>query len=389
MRSDMSGFPRPSPDPDLPGHLLLQWHLTEECNLRCAHCYQEKQAGGVLSLAGMLHVLAEFRALLAALEERRGAPLRAHITVTGGEPFLHPEFLPLLGSLAEQRVRWTFAVLSNGTLVTEEHSRHLARLRPAFVQISIEGSESTHDRIRGRGAYARAVQGVGALVAAGVPVFLAFTARRDNLREFPAVAALGRRLGVRRVWADRMVPLGCGEMGQVLDPQESRLLFQDMAEARGQGRGTTEVALHRALQFLIGGGRAYRCTAGRSLLTILPGGEVCPCRRMPSVAGNLFASPLCDLYFGSPLLRRLRERREPSRGCEGCFYARTCGGGLRCLAAAMHGDPFVADPGCWLARGAEDAFRGTTRLGMLEEELDRWELAGLPGCEPRSSWFLR
>lgn len=25
----------------VPRSLLLQWHVTERCNLRCAHCYQE------------------------------------------------------------------------------------------------------------------------------------------------------------------------------------------------------------------------------------------------------------------------------------------------------------------------------------------------------------
>ena len=108
--------------------------------------------------------------------------------------------------------------------------------------------------------------------------------------------------------------------------------------------------MHRALQFLVGGGRPYRCTAGDSLITVQPNGDVVPCRRMPLRVGNLLETPLAELYERSPLLRALRDPDRASRGCERCAFARLCGGGLRCLSAAVHGDPFVADPGCWLAR---------------------------------------
>jgi len=33
-----------------PAHLLLQWHITERCNLRCKHCYQEGKAAPELPL---------------------------------------------------------------------------------------------------------------------------------------------------------------------------------------------------------------------------------------------------------------------------------------------------------------------------------------------------
>ena len=39
-----------------------------------------------------------------------------------------------------------------------------------------------------------------------------------------------------------------------------------------------------------------------------------------------------------------------------CFYSQACAGGLRCLAAAVNGNPFTKDPGCWLA-GGQDGMR--------------------------------
>jgi radical SAM protein with 4Fe4S-binding SPASM domain len=184
---------------------------------------------------------------------------------------------------------------------------------------------------------------------------IAFTASRANYSEFPRVAELGRRLGVNRVWADRMVPCGgaAALRDEVLTPEETRCFIGVMRDAQRRYESRrTEIALHRALQFTLGGGTPYRCSAGESLITIMPDGDVYPCRRIPRCVGNVQSTSLTEIYSSSPLLVALRDRQRAIPGCEACFYADVCGGGLRCLAAAVHGDPFRADPGCWLSRAA-------------------------------------
>ena len=95
--------------------------------------------------------------------------------------------------------------------------------------------------------------------------------------------------------------------------------------------------------------QAYRCSAGDTLVTVMPDGDVYPCRRLPVKVGNIRETRLRDLYLGSRLMRDLRDRDRVAEGCEGCHFARICGGGSRCLSHAVNGDPFRADPGCWLA----------------------------------------
>jgi radical SAM protein with 4Fe4S-binding SPASM domain len=106
----------------------------------------------------------------------------------------------------------------------------------------------------------------------------------------------------------------------------------------------------RALQFLVGGGHPYHCSAGDKLLTVEPNGDVSPCRRLPIRVGNVLQTSLLELYQENELLCALRDHERVARGCEDCAHARRCGGGLRCLAYALSGDPFAADPGCWHAR---------------------------------------
>lgn len=116
--------------------------------------------------------------------------------------------------------------------------------------------------------------------------FISFTAHRSNFREFAHVAKLGQKLKVDKVWARPADSMGQGLVLQeeVLTPQETQELFTIMNRARQQFLrhwfSKTKISLERGLQFLVGGGRPYRCTAGSSLITIMPNGDVYPCRRL-------------------------------------------------------------------------------------------------------------
>jgi radical SAM protein with 4Fe4S-binding SPASM domain len=304
-----------------------------------------------------LDVIAQLEALLDRWTSPGGEPARAHINVTGGEPFVHRDFLRLLEVFHAKRDRLSFAILCNGYFIDAEMARRLAKLRPGFVQVSVEGTRATHDRIRGTGTFDRTVAAIRHLNRERVPVLISFTAHRGNFREFPAVARLACELRVKRVWSDRLIPSGAG-LGpetQSLTPEEVREYLDIMRRARDEARGRwfcrTEVAQHRALQFLTGHDKPYRCTAGDSLLTLRPNGDLLPCRRLPLRVGNILETPLVDLYYDNPILGALRNPQTAIKGCEPCSFKSTCRGGLRCLAFAVTGDPFTKDPGCWLAAG--------------------------------------
>ncbi|MFH0997173.1 MAG: radical SAM protein [Pseudomonadota bacterium] len=336
----------------VPERMLFQWHVTDRCNLHCSHCYQDDASHSDLAWNDHLTILEHILSFIRLCRDRNnGRPFRAHVTVTGGEPFVRDDFIPLLERLSRERQYFSLAILTNGTLLTPAVVSSLKKVKPGFVQVSIDGTCETHDRIRGKGSFDRAIAGLKFLVSAGIPAYLSFTAQRKNYRDFPAVARLGRQLGVARVWADRMVP--CGRGGEtaenLLTPAETREFFELMLQGRKRGwLKRSCVKLHRSLQFTVTGEPPYRCSAGDTLVTILSNGDVCPCRRMPLVVGNIFREPLDRLYGSSELFIGLRDRQRLSKGCEKCFYARSCAGGSRCMACAVYGDPYRADPGCWL-----------------------------------------
>ena len=331
--------------------LLLQWHITERCNLRCAHCYQEGYSGAELPFNGIMNMLCQYLDLLKSW--KGGARRFGHITVSGGEPFVREDFFDILEVFRSHKKDFSFSILTNGSLIDRKIAGRLSSLGPRFVQLSLEGKEATHDAIRGKGSYAKTVDAIRHLKKEGLRVLVSFTAHRANYREFGAVAAIGRGLKVDRVWADRLIPTGAGTgmRSQALTPVETREFLEIMKRSCRRSIlapfNRTEVSMKRALQFLFSGERPYRCTAGDSLITIQSNGDLVPCRRMPIVAGNLTEAALADLYNDSEIFKRLRDRSRAQEGCEGCLYSALCGGGLKCLSYAVTGSPFKADPGCW------------------------------------------
>ncbi len=357
-----------------PGGILMQWHITERCDLKCSHCYQNENTSAEIDFTGLMAVLEQFEELISRMsrnaEKQRPAEyelnrtalkkmndgVRAHITVTGGEPFIREDFFELLETLYERRRKYSYAILTNGTMIDRKTAEKLAELKPGFIQISIEGDEASHDSIRGEGSHELAVQALHNLKKAGIRTMVSFTAHKGNFMKFPEAVKTAKTVRAEKVWADRLVVEGRGKglAGMSLNCSEAKEFFDIMKGCEGGVFSklftSTEVSMRRSLQFLTGGREPYRCGAGESLITVMPDGTVYPCRRLPISCGNLFETSLFEIYENDPLMKKLRDRSTIVAGCEWCAYSKLCGGGARCVSNAETGDPFAKDPGCWIKR---------------------------------------
>ncbi len=311
----------------------IQWHITDRCNCRCAHCYQSGYTNEA-SWEQMRHMLEQFALFFNSLE-RPG-----FLTITGGEPLIHPHFWALLDLIKSDYPEIGRAVLTNGTLIGHEYACRLKKSGMSYVQVSVEGDAATHDEIRGAGTYDKAMDGIACLSSANIPVSISFTAHRLNYRQISDVAAIASRNKGVKVWSDRMIPAVGDSLLECMNPEESYDYLKRLRNARN-------VSLNRALQFLEGG-RAYRCSAGESLMAVLPDGTVYPCRRLPLAAGNVLEESLNGIYNRN-LMQSLREGQ--CEDCSRCLYQQICNGGLRCLAYASTGNMWAPDPGCPVQAG--------------------------------------
>lgn len=329
--------------------MIFQWHITNRCNLRCLHCYQTTYDDrSELSLSQIEEVLCQ----IDDFSRENPRQSRIHLTITGGEPFLFRHLETLLEKVHHNRNIKSYSLLSNGHRVDAAHIQLLKKYPPSSVQISLDGMRKNHEVIRGQGSFEKAVQGIQRLVAAKIRTTVSFTATKKNYQDLLRLSFFCNRLNVQHLWTDRVIPSPGDKEGLSLGPAEVRkyirLLRLAVIVNLLHPVTHTRISFSRGLQFLtFPWQKPYRCSAGRSLLAIMPNGDIYPCRRMEYTAGNLFKNSLSVIYKTNDFLVRLRDHASVIRGCEPCKYERNCRGGLKCLAMAEHGDPFTRDPGCY------------------------------------------
>ena len=323
---------------------VLQWHLSENCNLKCLHCYQENHKPIQLKYEQLENIYKQYKELLKKLK------MKGHINITGGEPLCNPHLFKILELIKEDEENITFSILTNGTLINEKIAKKIKEYNPYYVQVSLEGGKKTNDYIRGKGTYKMIARGITNLKKQGIFTSISFTATKLNYKEFPKVVKYARKYHVNNVWSDRYIPLGNSEdKNLALNFDETREYLEIMNKERNKIRykkhNITTISMYRALQFQMTNDFAYGCTAGDTLLTVMENGDLVPCRRMPIIVGNLLKENMYDLYKNNKTLKELRIKKIPD-DCESCEHSEMCHGGLKCLTYALYKDLNHKDIGC-------------------------------------------
>jgi len=115
---------------------FLYISIINSCNLRCQGCWVKVDGPRhMIDAATMRRVIGDAK--------RRG---NSYFGILGGEPFMHPELLQILGEHPD----CYFQIFTNGQLITGEIARELRRLGNATPLISIEGTAPVSDERRGQ-----------------------------------------------------------------------------------------------------------------------------------------------------------------------------------------------------------------------------------------------
>ena len=340
---------------------FIQMHLTEGCNLRCTHCYQQEGRTSEMSLPEVAELAEETADMIGAWQEAYGIGISSSFNVTGGEPFLRPDIFEVLEELNGRG--FDLYLLTNGILVDRGKASRLANLVKG-VQISIEGPETVHDSIRGHGSFASTMKGVRSVVDAGIELTLNTTLSEVNAPHFSGIIDLASSLGARRLGFSRLVPAGSGRqmLDRMLGREEVKALYQeifsrdtgglrivtgDPVASQLRASSSADNVSDNGDEWPSGG-----CAAGVSGLTILPDGTVTPCRRMPIPIGNVRQDSLREIWATSGILNNLRNKSKYGGKCGRCAKWAACRG-CRAIAYAFsrdagEGNCLSEDPQCFL-----------------------------------------
>jgi len=326
----------------------FQWHLTNFCNWRCRHCYQSDfSPQSDLDLAGLKAVADNILSVLKKWNKQ------AIINLTGGEPLLKKELIPLLEYLNNQKQVKELAIITNGSLLdknTIDKIKNFKKLNE--IKISLDGAtEESNDVVRGKGAFKKAIAAIELLKPCKrIEKTVMFTLLRRNFTETTRMLDLADKLGVNGVILERFIPWGRGEAikGEVLSKEEWQGLVSRLLQFL-EIPFTPELFSYKAfwVRFKRTGPHLFGapCVAAEGGVCIMPNGDVLPCRRFNLKIGNLLERPLDEIYNGSEVLQDLRKRGKLKGKCKNCLI-KACKG-CRALAYALKDDYLAEDTQCF------------------------------------------
>ena len=273
------------------------FELIPVCNMDCKMCYVRLSRQEQESIAPL--VRAE-KWLTLAREARDAGML--YLLLTGGEPFLHPEFREILENLHKMGLLIT--INSNGTLIDEQTVAWLKNCPPIRINISLYGaSDETYGRLCGnpRG-FTQTTRAIGLLKEAGISVKLNCSLTPYNAADLPKMADFAKENDLILQVATYMFPpiRRDKEMtGKNLrfSPEDAAyyMAYADYLTL-GKDRFLAQEGkcpLPNDLEEQCGQvGDGVRCRAGRCSFWITWQGNMLPCGMFPAEEGpNVFETP--------------------------------------------------------------------------------------------------
>ena len=271
--------------------------LTYQCNLACRFCYNPVQRKGQARSAPPPEPGAEllsYGEILGLLDQLRDLGV-LFLTLTGGEPMLHPRFW----DVAREAKRRSFAlrIFSNGIAIDERAADLFADLVPYCVEISLHGStDSTAEALNQvKGSQRRTLRAISLLKDRGVRVFLKCVLTRLVEDELEGVKALADEFGLPIYFDPFLYPSIDGQAYPLELKASDGAIYRLFSET-GINIGNSPFEVQPD----------FNCSVASGTLHIDPYGFVHPCVQWEERIGSVRENSMRELWEGSPRLEAIR-----------------------------------------------------------------------------------
>lgn len=337
-------------------YFSFQWHITDDCDQRCRHCYI--YSGDQSKKPDAMRFSQMEKTLENCMDFCRTFGRRPYFYITGGDPILHPDFWNLLDRLYQRKI--PFSILGNPFHLDDSVCRDLTERGCQKYQLSLDGLRETHDWFRKPGSFDQTLEKVACINRSGMKSVIMTTVSKENADEMTGIIDTAVRAGADVFSFARYVPSG-GELDAGLTPSEYRTLLEacDARFRYWEEKGVStrfnkkdhlwtlydyETGAFRIPQGARDGVIYSGCNCGNCHLTILPTGEVFACRRVAqSRVANALTDRLADVWLREMEDYRVYTRFEKCARCRLLPYCRGC----PAVAKGTSGDFYAKDPQCW------------------------------------------
>lgn len=358
----------------------VDFSVTPYCNLKCGFCSASAEGNTTkineLSLNDIDRIFNEFD---------KNEILR--VSIEGGEPFLRNDIIEIL-KMADEHL-FSYYVNTNGTLITKELAKNIAKTKVEKLCISVDGpNELIHDASRGvSGSFKKTKDAIKFLISENVPVDGIITLSNINKNYIFETLEFLNSIGVNNVAIMLLATVGNASINMnkyYLSFDEWKDVLINLTKLRkinklpvnlnivptGESKLPWEIYLPLKMANMEDDMKLwvndssistleyndYGCTAGKDNFAIDGFGNVYGCSLMISVdklkAGNILEEPLKKIWNDSPIFKSFRTNNLSliEGECKDCHLLHRCQAGCRSCAFSLENNINASDIRCPLTK---------------------------------------
>jgi len=310
----------------------LHLEITSKCNERCVHCYIPHENK-------INHIDSDL--FYNILKQCKKMNL-LHITLSGGEPMLHPDFIDFLRKCNEYN--FSVNVLSNLTLLNKAIIEEMERNHLLSVQVSLYSMDANiHDTItQMKGSFEKTKNAILELRKDNIPLQISCPIIKQNINCYADVINWGKVHDIN-VASDYVIIARYNHTTQNLS---NRLSINDVEKVIKQKiinePQYLDLIEKEAEKKKNMNPDDFVCSICCSSMCIADNGNVFPCAGWQDcVLGNVNETSLNDIWNNSAKIQHLRNlRRRDFPKCLQCSESKFC---TMCMVRNANEDP-LGDP---------------------------------------------
>ena len=271
---------------DYKSPLFIAWQLNAVCNLGCLHCCEE--AGHSMPDELTKEQSLDFCRQIADLDI-------PYMAISGGEPLMSPHIFDVCELIRENNI--SLKIETNGEFIDAKIAKRFADLKMRSVQISLDGATAgTHEKLRVRGDWEKAVAACKLLVEDGVNTEIVFVPTQFNIHEIGDIIELSYSLGVYGFYTGKTMRIGrAAHNWDIICPSEKEYakFFDVLQEKTEKYKGKMKIYHYPydVIEEL-----KYRLEKPSASLLVLPNGKVKLIGPLPFICGDLKKKSLKDIW---------------------------------------------------------------------------------------------
>lgn len=320
----------------------LYIELTNRCNLKCAHCYNDSNNGICFDLP--------FDNITDMLEYAKECKLKS-IALSGGEALLYPHISDVFEKCKELEL--DVLLLTNGTYFENEKYFNILFKYLPDIQVSLDGPDAnSNDKIRGSGNFERAISFIKRLKKYNYPrrITVNTVLNEHTVHVYRDMLTVCSSLGVDELTysfltmagraKSNVLPIADSDFYNVVKDINTNI--KPNPDNKCQGVGVNHLCSLTSVH--------------DSIIKLQPKvtfkGEVFPCQMQHNseyMIGNINTHTLKQILDSNDVRRFLALmflRKYYMKECNACLFKSICGRG--CMAKSINdcGNPFVVDGCC-------------------------------------------